>query len=84
MSDFIAGGCVGLAQVSIGHPFDTTMVLIQNNKKWMGIPFKNYYKGWRFPLVSASLFNFTVFATLLTFWTISDFRIYKEAKHSLY
>ena len=61
MSDFIAGGCVGLAQVSIGHPFDTTMVLIQNNKKWVGIPFKNYYKGWRFPLVSASLFNFTVF-----------------------
>lgn len=61
MSDFIAGACVGLAQVSIGHPFDTTMVLMQNNKKWFGLPFKNYYRGWRFPLVSATLFNCTVF-----------------------
>ena len=61
MSDFVAGGCVGLAQVAIGHPFDTTMVLIQNNKKWTGLHIKNYYRGWRFPLVSASLFNFTVF-----------------------
>ena len=61
MSDFIAGACVGLTQVSIGHPFDTAMVLMQNNKKWFGLPFKNYYRGWRFPLVSATLFNCTVF-----------------------
>ena len=61
MSDFIAGACVGLTQVSIGHPFDTAMVLMQNNKKWLGLPFKNYYRGWRFPLVSATLFNCTVF-----------------------
>jgi len=61
MTDFIAGACVGLCQVSIGHPFDTATVLMQNKKKWFGLPFKSYYRGWRFPLVSSSLFNCTVF-----------------------
>ncbi len=32
MSDFIAAACVGIAQVSVGHPFETTLTLIQNNK----------------------------------------------------
>jgi len=63
MSDFIAGASVGIAQVTIGHPFDTCMVLIQNGKKWKNLPFKNYYKGWKFPLVSATLFNCVVFST---------------------
>ena len=63
MSDFIAGASVGIAQVTIGHPFDTCMVLIQNGKKWRNLPFKNYYKGWKFPLVSATLFNCVVFST---------------------
>ena len=43
MSDFIAGASVGIAQVTIGHPFDTCMVLIQNGKKWRNLPFKNYF-----------------------------------------
>ena len=30
MSDFIAAACVGIAQVSVGHPFETTLTLIQN------------------------------------------------------
>ena len=34
MTDIIPAFCVGLTQVSIGHPFDTTKVLMQNNKKW--------------------------------------------------
>ena len=63
MSDFIAGASVGIAQVAIGHPFDTCMVLIQNGRKWRNLPFKNYYKGWKFPLVSATLFNCVVFST---------------------
>lgn len=61
MSDFIAGLCVGICQVAIGHPFDTTTVLIQNKRKWFNLPFKNYYRGWRFPMVSATLVNSTVF-----------------------
>lgn len=61
MTDIIPAFCVGLTQVSVGHPFDTTKVLMQNNKKWFGLPFKSYYKGWRYPLISATLFNCTVF-----------------------
>ena len=61
MADFIAGLCAGIAQVSVGHPFDTAKVLIQNNKRWLGLPLKSYYRGWRFPLTSASFFNCTVF-----------------------
>jgi len=61
MTDFISGACVGITQTLVGHPFDTTVVLIQNKKKWFPLPIKKYYRGWRFPLVSASVFNFTVF-----------------------
>ena len=57
MSDLVAGLCAGMAQVSVGHPFDTIKVLIQNNKRWYGLPLKSYYRGWRFPMTSASIFN---------------------------
>ena len=50
MSDFIAGLFVGIAEVSIGHPFDTTKILIQNNRPWWGLSLSKYYRGWRFPL----------------------------------
>lgn len=61
MSDLVAGLCAGMAQVSVGHPFDTIKVLIQNNKRWYGLPLKSYYRGWKFPMTSASIFNCTVF-----------------------
>ena len=64
MSDFIAGICVGVAQVSIGHPFDTTKILMQNNRKWFGLPLRNYYRGWRFPLCSAVILNSITFPTV--------------------
>jgi len=61
MSDFIAAACVG---VSIGHPFDTTKILMQNNRKWFGLPLRNYYRGWRFPLCSAVILNSITFPTV--------------------
>ena len=61
MSDFFAGACVGTSQALIGHPFDTVKVLIQNKRRWFGLPLKNYYRGWRFPLASGTIFNCTVF-----------------------
>ena len=64
MSDFIAAACVGVAQVSIGHPFDTTKILMQNNRKWFGLPLRNYYRGWRFPLCSAVILNSITFPTV--------------------
>ncbi len=61
MSDFIAAFCVGVGEVTIGHPFDTTKILIQNNRKWLSLPFKDYYRGWRFPLCSALILNCMTF-----------------------
>ena len=46
MKDIIAASCIGIGQVLVGHPFDTTKVLIQNKQKWFGLPLKRYYKGW--------------------------------------
>ena len=61
MADFVAASCVGLAQIGVGHPFDTSLTLIQNSRKWWGLPIKNYYRGWRFPMTSSIAFNATVF-----------------------
>ena len=61
MKDIIAGAAVGFSQVGVGHPFDTAKVLIQNKRPWFGLPLTSYYKGWRFPLFSATIFNSIVF-----------------------
>ena len=61
MSDIIASVCVGIGQVLVGHPFDTSKVLIQNNRKWIGLPLMHYYRGWKYPLLSSIIFNIIVF-----------------------
>jgi hypothetical protein len=61
MKDIIPALSVGLTQVVIGHPFDTAKVLIQNQKKWTGLPIKSYYMGWKYPMFSSVLFNCTLF-----------------------
>ena len=50
MKDIIPPLAIGLTEVSIGHPFDTAKVLIQNKKRWIGLPPSHYYRGWKFPL----------------------------------
>ena len=45
MKDIIASTCVGVGQIAIGHPFDTTLVLIQNKKN---ILFCGSYFGYGF------------------------------------
>lgn len=79
MSDFFAGACVGLTQVIVGHPFDTCMVLIQNGKKWKGLSFSRYYRGWKFPLVSATLFNSIVFPVYERSLKYTDSRVFSGA-----
>ena len=61
MKFLIPAFCVGVTQVAVGHPFDTSKVLIQNNKKWFGLSLSSYYRGWRYPLISSTFFNCTVF-----------------------
>lgn len=52
---------IALTEVSVGHPFDTAKVLIQNKKPWVGLPFRHYYRGWKFPLFCSAIFSCTVF-----------------------
>jgi hypothetical protein len=61
MSDIISAFGVGISETIIGHPFNTAKVLIQNNKKWYGLPLKQYYRGVRYPLMSGTFFNMMVF-----------------------
>jgi len=61
MSDYLSSIGVGINQVFFGHPLDTCLTLIQNKKRWKGLPIKEYYRGYKFPLVSSILFNSTVF-----------------------
>lgn len=61
MNDIIAGMFAGFSQVLFGHPFDTTKILIQNNYKYRSLPLKDYYRGYRFPLVSATILNSLTF-----------------------
>ena len=61
MNELIPSFFVGISQTIIGHPFDTIKVLIQNKQKWMGLPLKQYYYGWKYPLISSAIFNCTVF-----------------------
>ena len=61
MKDIIPPLAVGLTEISMGHPFDTAKVLIQNKKKWFGLPVGHYYRGWKFPLCCSCIFNCTVF-----------------------
>ena len=61
MNDIIPAFCVGVTQIAVGHPFDTIKVLIQTNRKWVGLSLKSYYRGWKYPLIASTLFNCTVF-----------------------
>ena len=61
MKDIIPPLAIGLTEVSIGHPFDTAKVLIQNKKRWIGLAPSHYYRGWKFPLFCSCVFNCTVF-----------------------
>ena len=59
--DFLGGIAVGINQVLIGHPFDTTKVLIQNKISWKNLKLKDYYRGWRYPIMSSVLCNTFIF-----------------------
>ena len=62
MSDFIAGGVVGIVQILVGHPFDTIKVLIQNSKPTK-LPILRYYNGAAYPFMCSFVYNAIVFPT---------------------
>ena len=61
MTDFLSALVAGFTQVAVGHPFDTTKVLIQNGKSIKKLKFKDYYRGAKYPMVSALIVNSLIF-----------------------
>ena len=61
MNSSIAGFFAGCSQVLFGHPFDTVLVLIQNNYKYNSLSLKDYYRGYKFPLTSGTILNSLAF-----------------------
>ena len=61
INDLIIGSAMGISQIVVGHPLDTIKVLIQNKQKWVGLPIRSYYKGWKYPLFFSSMFYCTTF-----------------------
>ena len=56
--DIVAGAGAGIAQVVVGHPFDTLKVRIQNN---LPLSTRGLYRGAPYPLIFAITYNSTVF-----------------------
>ena len=55
----IAGIAAGIAQVAVGHPFDTFKTRIQNGSFHTRKP----YAGWKYPLLSSIIVNGALFPT---------------------
>lgn len=61
MTDFLSALVAGFTQVAIGHPFDTVKVLLQNSKSIKNLKFRDYYRGAKYPMVSALMVNSLIF-----------------------
>tara|TARA_B110000285_G_scaffold8537_1_gene8721 strand:- start:5193 stop:5849 length:657 start_codon:yes stop_codon:yes gene_type:complete len=75
MNDFFPGAIAGCSQILVGHPLDTLKVLIQNNQSFRTLKWHEFYRGFKYPLISSILFNsavFTIYEKTLTY-TNSDF-----------
>ena len=59
--EFLAGIMNGISQGIIGHPLDTIKTLQQNKMNWFGLPFKNYYFGFTYPLYRQIIQNSLTF-----------------------
>lgn len=57
----LAGLCVGFSETLVGYPFVTAKVLIQNRQPFLGLRWRRYYQGVKYPLVSSVGFNTLVF-----------------------
>ena len=55
--EYLPGVCAGISQTIVGHPIDTAKVLVQNKMRWHGLPIKDYYRGFRLPMVTSIVFN---------------------------
>ena len=61
MTDFISSVLAGIAQISIGHPFDTIKVMIQNKQSLSNLSIRHLYRGSLLPLQSSIILNSILF-----------------------
>ena len=59
--EFLSGIINGISQGIAGHPLDTIKTLQQNNIQWFGLPLKNYYFGFAYPLYRQIIQNSLTF-----------------------
>ncbi len=76
MNDFFAGAISGLAQITVGHPFDTAKVRIQNNDSIKSLHIKHYFRGIQYPLMSSIIINGMLFDIYS--------RLYKKTNNSIF
>ena len=55
--EFFAGICNGIVQNTVGHPFDTLKVLIQNRVSIKNMTLSDMYRGYKYPLYNQILTN---------------------------
>jgi solute carrier family 25 carnitine/acylcarnitine transporter 20/29 len=63
-SSFISGCSSGVAQILVGHPFDTIKTYLQSNKQIKTINYVNplfLYKGFSYPLMMSIMMNSLTF-----------------------
>ena len=49
--------CAAIAQVAVGHPFDTVKTCLQNKSTMQLTSPRFFYRGWKYPLISATFNN---------------------------
>lgn len=58
---YVCGGLAGVAQVVVGHPFDTVKVRLQSGSRLRDSISKNLYRGVSSPLLGITMCNAVVF-----------------------
>ena len=61
MTDLLSASLAGVSQMIVGHPFDTVKVLLQNKKSIRNLKFRDYYRGYQYPLASSIIVNSILF-----------------------
>ena len=61
MTDLLSASLAGVSQMIVGHPFDTVKVLLQNKKSIRNLKFRDYYRGYQYPLASSIVVNSILF-----------------------
>jgi solute carrier family 25 (mitochondrial carnitine/acylcarnitine transporter), member 20/29 len=76
MNDFFAGAISGISQITVGHPFDTAKVRIQNNESIKSLSLKQYFRGIHYPLMSSTIINGMLFDIYN--------RVYKKTNNTIF